>query len=74
MKVHLLLASALALGSIALTSGLAANSAQAREYPFCVNHRGSQDCNYTSYQQCQLAASGWGICEANARTGFYGRR
>lgn len=76
MKIHLLLASAFALTSVALSGGLAANSAQAqaREYPWCVNHRGSQDCKYVSYQQCQLAASGWGICEANARTLFYGRR
>lgn len=76
MKVHLLVTSAIAFASVALSGGLAVNSAQAqaREYPWCVNHRGAHECRYTTYQQCQLSASGWGICEMNTRTLFYDRR
>lgn len=74
MKARSILAAALASAAMALGSGLTAHSAQAQEYPWCVNHRGSQDCSYVTREQCQASASGWGICEANARTAFYGRR
>ncbi len=62
IKLALLVASSAAVA--ALTTAAPVNAAQ--PYQWCVNHRGSMECYYTSYQQCQASASGWGVCVENS--------
>lgn len=62
----------LLLALAVLGTGLAVQpaSAQARDYPFCLQGRdianGQGDCRYSTYQQCQATASGtYAGCYAN---------
>lgn len=70
MKARNILTGTLSAVALVLGIGFAA-PAQARDYPWCVNHRGSQDCSYVTREQCQASASEYGICEANPRTAFH---
>jgi len=67
MKVTQIRLALLVASSAAVTvlSAPAPAYAEARVYQWCANHRGSMECYYSSYQQCQASASGWGICVEN---------
>jgi hypothetical protein len=57
------------LGILALCSVLS-DAAQAMDYPWCVaSGSGFEDCSYTTFAQCQAAASGTGSCYPNPRAG-----
>jgi len=43
-------------------------AARAQDYPWCVFTHDETHCDYTTYEQCQAAASGWGGCGRNKRT------
>jgi hypothetical protein len=57
----------LALGIIALFCMLS-DTARAMDYPWCVaSGSGLEDCSFTTFAQCQAAASGTGACYPNPR-------
>jgi Protein of unknown function (DUF3551) len=62
MRTMLLAAAALAAAAVFHTA-----PAHAQNYPYCLkNSAGPGDCKYTSYAQCEAAASGInGYCEEN---------
>jgi hypothetical protein len=43
-------------------------AARAQDYPWCVVSRDRTDCSFTTYEQCQATASGYGGCSRNKRT------
>jgi len=43
-------------------------AARAQDYPWCVVNFDRTDCSFTTYEQCQATASGWGGCYRNRRT------
>jgi Protein of unknown function (DUF3551) len=43
-------------------------AARAQDYPWCVFTFDRTDCSFTTYKQCQAAASGTGGCGRNKRT------
>jgi hypothetical protein len=43
-------------------------AARAQDYPWCVFTFDRTDCSFTTYEQCQAAASGVGGCGRNKRT------
>ncbi len=46
------------------------SAAQAQNYPWCADYAGfgSQNCGFTTFQQCQAALSGnGGFCNANTQ-------
>lgn len=60
----------LTLAVLGATFAVQSAPAEARDYPFCRQGRdiatGQGDCSYTTYQQCQAAASGtYAGCYAN---------
>jgi hypothetical protein len=56
-----------ALGIIALFCVLS-DTARAMDYPWCLaSGSGLEDCSYTTFAQCQAAASGIGACFRNPR-------
>jgi Protein of unknown function (DUF3551) len=57
------------LAILAVTAGIA-TTAQAQNYPWCADYAGfgSQNCGFTTYQQCLAALSGnGGFCNANTQ-------
>ncbi len=65
----------LALVAISTAAVIDASPAAARDYPFCIKGKDwlspVGDCSYSSYRQCQAAASGrFAYCDANP---FYSR-
>ena len=57
------------LAIFAVTIGIG-SSAQAQNYPWCADYAGfgSQNCGFTTIQQCQAALSGnGGFCNANTQ-------
>jgi Protein of unknown function (DUF3551) len=59
------------LAIFAVTIGIGIGSrAQAQNYPWCADYAGfgSQNCGFTTIQQCQAALSGnGGFCNANTQ-------
>lgn len=58
----------LAIGSVAATDAM--NSAEARDYPFCIKGRDYDqvlgDCSFQTYEQCLATASGrYAFCDVN---------
>jgi len=43
-------------------------AARAQDYPWCVATHDQSHCDFTTYEQCQATASGWGGCYRNKRT------
>ena len=43
-------------------------AARAQDYPWCVVTYDRTDCSFTTYEQCQATASGYGGCSRNKRT------
>ena len=43
-------------------------AARAQDYPWCVVNFDRTDCSFTTYEQCQATASGYGGCSRNKRT------
>jgi hypothetical protein len=69
-------AAVLAVMAIATLSAIEVAPAQAQrypDYPYCLRtFYDSDDCSYTSYQQCQWTASGTGqYCFANPALAYY---
>ena len=62
MRIFIIAAASLAIAFVAASTG-----AEARGYGYCLkNSPGPGDCKYTSYRQCQAAASGTGaLCVRN---------
>lgn len=64
------------IGLAAVIAAIASGSspAAARDYPYCLregDEAGPGTCYYSSYQQCQAAASGrWANCYVNPRVAF----
>ena len=57
------------LAIFAVTAGIGTR-AQAQNYPWCADYAGfgSQNCGFTTIQQCQAALSGnGGFCNANTQ-------
>src|ERR1700730_542173 len=57
------------LAIFAVTAGIG-TPAQAQNYPWCADYAGfgSQNCGFTTFQQCQAALSGnGGFCNANTQ-------
>jgi hypothetical protein len=57
------------LAIFAVTIGIGSR-AQAQNYPWCADYAGfgSQNCGFTTFQQCQAALSGnGGFCNANTQ-------
>jgi hypothetical protein len=42
-------------------------AARAQDYPWCVATHDQYHCDFTTYEQCQATASGWGACYRNKR-------
>ncbi len=63
------------IGGAATLAALGSSPAEARDYPYCLQEPGGVgipgDCSYTSYQQCQMSASGrYAWCDVNPRFAF----
>ena len=62
---------AIAALAVAAAGALTPRPAQAIEYPWCVQYggsNGSQNCGFSTFAQCQAAASGTGgFCNENPR-------
>ena len=61
---------ALAAVGLGMVVSLSPTTAQAKEYPWCVEREGYLDCSYETQKQCQWTASGIGGCALNPRLLF----
>ena len=63
----------MAIGTLSAIDVAPAQAQRYPDYPFCLRTRyDTDDCRYTSYQQCQWTASGTGqYCFANPALAYY---
>ncbi|MGB3273735.1 MAG: DUF3551 domain-containing protein [Xanthobacteraceae bacterium] len=71
---QIMFALAVAGGAAALALG-GSSPAAARDYPYCLQEPGGVgipgDCSYSTYEQCQMSASGrYAWCAINPRVAF----